>query len=140
MRRLTVLILLSSISCAHAQPVGGCTKALNACVLDRAGQLAAASDKLSSASRGRPGPAASAADKAKAQEFVDWLKNSSGKLRTLADRGKGATDEAQQKAFIEQTAQLQRDMQRQMEMFQMLSNIMKTQHDMAKEAIQNIRN
>jgi hypothetical protein len=146
-RRQMVLMLLSGLSfasMAHAQPVGGviggCVKALNACALDRAGQLAAASDKLATASRGAPAPTASAADKAKAQEFTNWLKNSSGQLRTLADRGKSATDEANQKAFVEQAAQMQRDMQRQMEAFQALSNVMKAQHDMAKQAIQNIRN
>src|SRR5579872_5649133 len=113
MRKLVVLIFLAGASFAYAQSVAGCAKAVSACALDRAGQLAAASDKLSVASRANPGPAVSAADKAKVQEFVNWSKDSSGKLRALADRGKGAHDEASQKAFIEQAAQMQRDMQRQ---------------------------
>ena len=139
MRRLILVVMLAGTSVADAQPIAGCVKALNVCTLERAQQLQTASDKLAAAAAAVRGKSPPAGDKAKVQAFNDWLQSASGKLRSLADRGKGAADEANQKAFNTQFLQMQQDMQRQVQAYQALSNIIKSEHDMAKQAIQNIR-
>ena len=96
-----------------------------------------------------------------AQKYNQWLKTSSGSLNALADTGDSLLEQVEQLAaggsesaqlmlatkemqemnqsFNLQYLALQQKMQADNRQFTLLSNIMKTKHDTAKNAINNVR-
>jgi len=92
-------------------------------------------------------------ERSEARRYHQWLKNAAKRLDALAKRGEGlmrsragSTDIAAQKqmkemnmSFNMQYLQLQNQLQAENRKFTLMSNIMKTRHDTAKNAISNIR-
>jgi hypothetical protein len=104
---------------------------------------------------GQPLPAQlSASEQREARSYALWLKNSSQKLNDLADRWQsGVNKDAQpgfpkteprnmqemNQSFNMQYLGLQQQMQDESRRFTLVSNIMKTKHDTAKNSISNLR-
>jgi hypothetical protein len=144
MRIFLVIAFCCGVSLAHAQtpPRGefGCTRPLAQCTQDRVAQLRTLSASLTAAADMKP-PARLTADQRKlGEEFDVWLHAQSAAARRLADFGAQAKQMQElNRSFNMQYLQLQETMQNENRKFTMLSNIMKTKHDTAKNSIGNIR-
>lgn len=117
----------------------GCKTPLEQCTRDRIAGLKAQSKSLTAAYRMKPTAALTTEEKAKVQDYDRWLRKQSEKARELADRGGAATTKAMQQSFNQQYLTLQTQMQRENRQYSAISNIMKTKHDAAKNAISNVR-
>jgi hypothetical protein len=96
----------------------------------------------------------SAAESAEARRYVAWLQTWAARLDELAAKGESACGSAKgqdqssavsqqmaemQMSFNLQYLQLQNKMQNENRQFTLVSNIMKTKHDTARNSINNIR-
>ena len=99
-------------------------------------------------------PGLPAAEAAEARRYVAWLQAWAARLDELAAKGESASPSAKgpdqssaaarhieemQMSFNLQYLQLQEKMQNENRQFTMVSNIMKSKHDTAKNSINNIR-
>ncbi len=124
---------------AQAAPDTGCTQPLDACTKQRTAALKAQARRFTAASRMKPATTLTAEERAKVQAYDRWLRAQSQKARELAERGTAATTAGIQTAFNREYAQLQQRIQREHRQFDEISNIMKSKHDAAQNAIRNIR-
>jgi hypothetical protein len=124
---------------AQAGDETGCKTPLDECTRDRIAALKAQSKSFTAAYRMKPAASLTEDDKAKVQNFDRWLRRQSDLTRELAERGPASTTKAMQESFNQQYMTLQSQMQRESRQFTAISNIMKTKHDTAKNAIANIR-
>lgn len=117
----------------------GCKTPLDQCTRDRITALKAQSKSLTAAYRMKPAASLTEDDKAKVQNFDRWLRRQSDLTRELAERGTASTTKTMQESFNQQYLTLQSQMQRESRQYTAISNIMKTKHDAAKNAIANVR-
>lgn len=117
----------------------GCKTPLDQCTRDRTAALKAQSKSFTAAYRMKPAASLTEEDKAKVQNFDRWLRRQSDLTRELAERGPASTTKTMQQSFNQQYMALQNQMQRESRQFTTISNIMKTKHDTAKNAIANVR-
>jgi hypothetical protein len=117
----------------------GCKTPLDQCTRDRIAALKAQSKSFTAAYRMKPAASLTEDDKAKVQNFDRWLRRQSDLTRELAERGTASTTKTMQLSFNQQYLTLQSQMQRESRQFTAISNIMKTKHDTAKNAIGNVR-
>jgi hypothetical protein len=117
----------------------GCKQPLDACTRDRIAGLKAQSKALTAAYRMKPPASLTAEEKDQLRNYDRWLRTQSDRTRELAERGTASTTTATQMAFHEQYQVLQKQMQNENRRYAAISNIMKTKHDTAKNAISNVR-
>jgi hypothetical protein len=117
----------------------GCKTPLDQCTRDRIAALKAQSKSFTAAYRMKPATSLTEDDKAKVQNFDRWLRRQSDQTRELAERGTASTTKTMQQSFNQQYMTLQNQMQRESRQYTAISNIMKTKHDTAKNAIANVR-
>lgn len=133
----------------------GARPAVNArAVAERVAKLRRARDVLRRQAAAPLPRALSPSERAEAERYNAWLRRSAKRLGALANRGDTVVrmaSESRQDAAAErrmqemnhsfnlQYLQLQQKMQADNRRFTLMSNIMKTKHDTAKNAINNIR-
>ena len=146
MRTFIFIAFCCGISLAQAQtaPRGefGCTQALRICTSQRIDQLQALSRSLAAAASMKPRAGLSADERRKVDDYDTWLRAQSENASKLAAFGRNIKNEQFQimsASFNLQYLQLQNKMQDESRRFTLLSNIMKTKHDTAKNAINNVR-
>ena len=106
--------------------------------------LREASSELGALGRQRLPSELTGDDVRRAQAFVDWLTDSSEQFELLADRWERARLAASDIRSIDETfemqyLQLQQAIEKDIEQFQMMTQIMKSKHETAKAAINNVR-
>lgn len=124
---------------AKAAAETGCTQPLDVCTKERTAALKTQARKFTAAARLKPATTLTAEERAKVQAYDRWLRAQSQKARDLAERGTAATTAEIQTAFNREYMELQQRIQREHRQFEPISNIMKSKHDAASNAIGNVR-
>ena len=138
-----LIALCCGVSLAQAQVVPrqdyGCSVPLAACTQRRVEHLLRQSSELAAAAALKPPAKLSARDQKSIDAFDGWLRTQSAKARSLAQLGRQAADRNLQMSFNLQYLQLQARMQDESRRYTLISNVMKTKHDTAKNSIGNVR-
>ena len=117
------------------------TRSLAVCTRERVVSLRQLSDGLNRAAAIKPdSKPQSAADQKALESYDQWLRDTSAEARSLAAQGERALSQPDlQMSFNLQYLALQSKMQKKNQLEQMVSNVMKTKHDTAKNSISNMR-